>query len=339
MKKDFGFLNNGMKTYLYEISCGEMKAYICDYGATLVRLYVPDSNGNIDDIVLGFDSASEYDHNAAYAGAMVGRNANRIKNGEFQIGDITVQMPQNDNSNNVHSGPESYSFRLWNVEKHTNNSICLYLFSPNGDQGLPGNAEIRVTYALEDKGILRITYDAVSDQDTIFNLVNHSYFNLAGHNRPEKAKEQNLMIASDFYTVSNKELIPTGELCPVDGTPMDFRTAKPIGRDLGMDHPCIKMYKGYDLNFVIRENPCAVLADIGSGRSMTITTDCPGIQLCSGHALNIKKGKDGVSYGPWSGIALETQYYPDSVNHPEWPQPIYKAGQHCHSETVYSFVW
>ena len=339
MKKDFGSLKNGAKAYLYEISCGELKACICDYGATLVQLYVPDSKGNLADVVLGFDSATEYDHNDAYLGATVGRNANRIKNGTFSIGEKTVQMPQNDNGNSLHSAPESYAFRMWNVEKHTENSICLYLHSPDGDQGLPGNADIRVTYTLESDGVLRIAYDALSDQDTIFNLINHSYFNLAGHTHTEKAIAQNLMLACERYTVSDQKLIPTGELRAVAGTPMDFRTAKPIGRDLGMDHPCIKMHKGYDHNFVISANPCAILSDAASGRSLAITTDCPGIQFYSGHSLNVEKGKDGVRYTPWSGVALETQYYPDSVNHPEWPQPICKAGHPYHSETVYRFAW
>lgn len=339
MKKDFGPLKDGQHAYLYEISWGEITARISDYGATLISLYVPDSKGNVADVLLGFDTAAEYDHNGGCFGATVGRTANRIGKGSFKIGDKVVQMPINNNSNNLHSGPEGYSHRLWTAEKHTENSIRFSLLSPDGDQGLPGNAEIHVTFTLEYPGALHITYDAVSDQDTVFNLTNHAYFNMAGQDKPEKAMEQTLMMPARFYNVADDESIPTGELRPVDGTPMDFREPKPIGRDLDQDYPCFQLQKGYDHNFEVYANPCAILTDPESGRSMSVTTDCPGIQFYSGNFLNGEKGKGGVSYCHRGGIALETQFYPDSVNHPEWPQPFVKAGQHYHSETVYTFHW
>lgn len=339
MKKDFGTLKTGEKASLYTISWGDIKAEISDYGATLVRLFVPDSKGNVADVVLGFDSVECYDHHGAFFGAVVGRTANRIGKGTFKIGDKVVQMPINNNSNNLHSGPESFGHRLWKVEKHTENAIRFSLLSPDGDQGIPGNAEIHMTYTLEYPGALRLTYDAVSDKDTVFNMTNHAYFNMAGQDHPEKAMNQILMMPARFYTVADAESIPTGELRPVDGTPMDFRTPKAIGRDLGEAYPCFDLQKGYDHNFEAYADPCAILTDPESGRSMTVSTDCPGIQFYSGNFLNGEKGKGGVSYTYRGGVALETQYYPDSVNHPEWPQPFVKAGEHYHSETVYSFKY
>lgn len=339
MQKEFGKLNDGQMAHLYDITWGDIKAEISDYGATLINLYVPDSKGNVANVVLGYDTAAEYDHRPGFFGATVGRNANRICKGNFKIGDKTVQMTINDHQNNLHSGPESYAYRLWKLEEYTENSIRFSLNSPDGDQGMPGNAEIHVTYTLEAPGALRLTYNAVSDKDTVFNLTNHTYFNMAGQDHPEKAMSQTLMMPARFYTVADAESIPTGELRPVEGTPMDFRSPKPIGRDIDQDYPCFKLQRGYDHNFEVYANPCAILADPESGRSMSVTTDRPGLQFYSGNFLTGEQGKGGVKYTHRGGVALETQFYPDSVNHPEWPQPFVKAGERYHSETIYSFHW
>lgn len=338
MKKEFGLLPNGQQAYLYEISKGALTAQITDFGATLVRLYVPDGKGNRDDVVLGFDSAAEYIGNG-YMGATVGRNANRVGKACFRIGNKVVQMPANEGVNNLHSGPDSYAYRLWEMEKWEESSIRFSLQSPDGDQGMPGNAYVSVTYTLENPGTLRITYDAVSDKDTVFNLTNHSYFNMAGHQHPEKAMDQILTFPARFYTPADEASIPIGELRCVDGTPMDFRQPKPIGRDINEDYSSLKLQGGYDHNFEAFTDPCAILADPYSGRTMSVSTDCPGIQFYAGNYMNGATGKDGVIYSYRGGVALETQYYPDSVNHPEWPQPFYKAGQRYHSETAYKFKW
>ncbi len=339
MKTSFGTLPNGQQAYLYQISWGGITAEISDFGATLVQLFVPDRYGKTADVVLGYDDVNAYNRNDGYLGATVGRSANRIAKGQFQIGCQMIQLPVNDNENNLHSGPDCYAFRLWTVDLHTENSIRFYLQSPNGDQGMPGNAYIQVTYSLEYPGVLRICYDAVSDKDTVFNLTNHTYFNLAGHDHPEKAMDQTLMLTARFYTPADLESIPTGELKPVNDTPMDFRQPKPIGRDLSQDFRCFQLQGGYDHNFEVFTSPCAILSDPESGRSMAVSTDCPGLQLYSGNYLNDVKGKGGVTYCRRGGVALETQYYPDSVNHPEWSQPFFKAGEHYHSETTYSFTW
>ena len=338
MKTDFGTLPQGEKTALYTITGGGLKAEVSDYGATLVRLYVPDGKGNLDDVVLGFDRPEDYRDSTAFLGATVGRNANRVGCARFVLNGETVTLGNNENGNNLHSGPDTFHTRLWQVECHTENAITLRLDSPHGDQGFPGNAVIRVTYALEGQGTLRISYDAVADRDTVFNMTNHSYFNLAGHDKTDRAMEQILTLPARFFNPDDAQNIPTGELRSVEGTPMDFRKPKAIGRDIDADYEPLHLQSGYDHNFEVWCNPCAILHDPVSGRTMAVHTDCPGIQVYAGNYLN-DQGKDGIFYCKRSGVALETQFYPDSVNHSEWAQPFVLAGQHYQSTTKYEFSW
>jgi len=335
MKKSFGTLPSGEQAALYTISCGKLTAQISDFGATLVRLYVPDRDGNLADVVLGYDDVNEYTTRSGHLGAAVGRNANRIGGASFSLNGKTVQLGVNNNKNNLHSGPNFFDQRMWRVEVYESDRIVLRLDSPDGDQGFPGNAVIRVSYILEGTS-LKLCYDAVCDQDTVFNMTNHTYFNLAGHNNPDLAMEQTLMMPSEVFTVADAESIPTGELRKVSGTPFDFRTAKPIGRDIAADYEPLNLQSGYDHNFDASISPCAVLQDPASGRTMEVYTDCPGVQFYSGNYLN-NPGKDGVFYAKRSGICLETQFYPDSVNHPEWSQPFTPANTPYHSETKYEF--
>lgn len=337
MKKEFHQLPDGSMSYLYILRGGGLEAHITDFGATLHRLYAPDRNGVMEDVVLGFETPEEYINSTTFFGTIIGRNSNRVKKGQFFLNGNAYQMGRNDGNNNLHSGPDFFKDRLWTVESVCENSICLSLHSPDGDQGFPGNADIRVTYALEDGGTLRIYYDAVCDQDTVFNMTNHSYFNLAGHNKPEKAMDMQLMLPSTHFTPADQESIPTGQLRSVAETPMDFRMPKPIGADINADYDAILYQKGYDHNFVVCANPCAVLSDPESGRSMTVITDCPGLQFYSGNFLVGETGKDGVHYCFRGGICLETQYYPNALNQPDWPQPVTKAGECYHSETKYIF--
>ena len=338
MKKAFGTLPTGETAYTYTISCGNFSAEVCDYGATLIRLYVPDRNGNLADVVLGYEDVNGYANSTTYFGATVGRNANRIRNGRFTLGGNTYQLAANNGPNNLHSGPDSYAYRFWKVAEHTDSSITFTLESPDGDQGFPGNARIRLTYALQAPATLRLIYDAVCDQDTVFNLTNHSYFNLAGHEKTERAMEQTLILPARYFNVSDRQSIPTGEQRPVDGTPMDFRMPKAVGRDLDADFEPLLFQGGYDHNFEVYTSPAAILQDPVSGRTMAVATDLPGIQFYSGNYLK-DQGKDGVYYAKRTGLALETQFCPDSVNHPEWPQPFTPAGVPYHSETRYEFTW
>ena len=336
MNRPFGVLPTGEQAQLYTIRCGALEATVTDFGANLVSLMVPDQNGKPDDVVLGFDDAAGYAACTTYLGATVGRNSNRIAKAQFALNGKTYTLEGNDNGNNLHGG-DCYCFRMWNVAEHTESSVTLTLTSPDGDQGFPGNAQIKVTYALEYPATLHITYDGVCDADTVFNMTNHSYFNLAGQANVDKAMDQILMLPARTYTVADSQSIPTGEMRSVEGTPMDFRTPKPIGRDINEDYEALNLQGGYDHNYEVFCNPCAVLSDPVSGRRMSVETDLPGIQFYAGNFLGKDVGKGGVLYTKRSGICLETQYYPDAVNHPEWAQPFFKAGERYHSETRFIF--
>lgn len=339
MKKPFGVRSDGQQAYLYTIRCGSITAEISDHGATLVKLFVPDREGKIEDVVLGFDSPDEYTESTTYFGCTVGRSCNRIGQARFELNGKEIRVDANDNGvNNLHGGFDAYKNRLWDVVEHTEHSLKLHLFSPDGDHGMPGNANFYVTYTLEPGGNLRIAYDGLADRDTVMNLTNHSFFNMHGHRFPEKAMDQILTINARHFTVVDELSIPTGELRSVEGTPFDFRKPKAIGRDLGTLTPEMAAQGGYDHNFEAFCNPCVTLQDKVSGRTMCIYTDRPGLQFYSGNYLRGDMGKDGVSYCFRGGIALETQCYPDSVNHPEWVQPFVKAGTPWHSETVYRFT-
>ncbi len=338
MKETFGILPSGEETFLYTIHGGGLTACVTDYGANLVRLLVPDSNGTLADVVLGYDDCNGYRvTNGAALGATVGRNANRLKNAAFSLQGKTWQLPKNEGENNLHSGPDFYFQRMWTLVSHTENAVTLALRSPHGDQGFPGNAAIQVTYSLDGCGGLHIVYDALSDADTVFNLTNHSYFNLAGHEKTGAAMDQVLTIPGRFFNPDDAQNIPTGEKRSVEGTPMDFRTPKAIGRDIGADYEPLHLQGGYDHNWEVYCNPCAVLHDPLSGRTMEVHTDCPGIQFYAGNFLD-EQGKGGVCYSKRTGVALETQFYPDALHHADWPQPIVKAGENYHSETVYRFL-
>lgn len=337
MKEFFGYAPDGQETFLYTLRCGRLTAAVCDFGATLVRLYVPDCSGKIEDVVLGFDSAAEYAAHDGCLGATIGRNANRIGGASVVLEDRVYPLAANDGENNLHSGPNGFQMRLWQVKRHTSDSITLCLHSPHLDQGFPGNADICVRYSLSEDS-LHIDYEGVADRTTVFNMTNHSYFNLAGHDHPEKAMAQLLSMPARFFTPADAGSIPTGECRDVAQTPMDFRTPKPLGQDIGADYEPLRLQSGYDHNFEVFCNPCATLFDPYSGRSMSVCTDCPGIQLYSANYLNCV-GKGGQSYPPRSAVCLEPQFYPDAIHQPQWPQSVVPAGQKYHSTTTYRFGW
>lgn len=338
MQTDFGMMADGRIISLYTISCGQLTAEITDLGATLVRLWVPDRAGNRADVVLGFDNPADYIRSGAFLGATVGRNANRVKDAAFVLEGTTCALGNNENGNNLHSGPDFYKDRLWRVVYCEEDSIMLRLESPNGDQGFPGKASISVTYTMEADR-LRIDFDGISDRDTVFNLTNHSYFNLAGHDHPERAMEQTLILPGRFFVPADERSIPTGQLESVAGTPMDFRAPKALKTDMDSDYYALKLQNGYDHTFEVYTDPGAILCDPVSGRTMAVSTDCPGVQLYTGNFLGGEQGKDGVLYPDRSGVCLETQYYPNSVNNPHWPQPFTAAGEPYHSTTQFVFNW
>ena len=337
MKRSIGTTPSGVAATLYTISNGHITATVTDFGATLVNLLVPDAYGNIADVVLGCDDAAGYANGTCFLGCVVGRKANRIGGAAFPLNGKTVSVPANEGPNNLHSGPDCFHLRLWELKEHTQNSVTLRLDSPDGDQGYPGNATIHVTYTLEPDNSLRIAYDGICDKDTVFNLTNHSYFNLAGQEKTDAAMSQELTLPARHFTVADADSIPTGELRSVEGTPMDFRTPKAIGRDIEADYEPLHLQGGYDHNFEVFCNPCATLRDPASGRTMTVITDCHGVQFYAGNFLK-GTGKGGICYSKRSGICLETQFYPDAVNHPEWAQPFTPANTPYHSETRYRFI-
>lgn len=323
-----------------------MTVQVSDFGATLVSVTVPDQNGNMDDVVLGYDSAEEYRNGAGSFGATIGRSGNRIAGASFCLNRVEYKLQANDNSNNLHSGPDGYHLRMWKARlEEEANRVVFLLESPDRDQGMPGDFQVEVSYRLGQDNALEIHYHGVSDMDTIANMTNHSYFNLGGHGSGT-AMEQRLWLDADYYTpFRDGEGIPNGRIVPVKGTPLDFTVPKPIGQDVDSTFDQIAMRGGYDHNLVLNHQgqgvrKFAVLTDDRTGRTMVGYTDCPGVQLYSGNGLGAKpqKGKGGTVYGMRNGVCLETQFYPNAVNEPAFPSPVLRAGKVYDTTTIFVFV-
>lgn len=341
VKREFGKNSKGEQAYFYEISnAAGMKAIVTDFGATLHSLYVPDKDGNFRDVVWGYDSVAEYEiDNGPFFGATVGRIANRVGGSKVTIDGVEYQMETNERTNCLHSGPNCYHVRMWNAEIFET-SVKFSILSPDGDQGLPGNFDVSVTYTVTDDNGLKITYDGISDKDTFVSMTNHSYFNLNGENS-DSVLEHEMMVNADAYTRVNNEMIATGEILDVTGTALDFRTAKPIGRDINLAEEPLEIGGGYDHNFVINaHNPDEAIVKVSSEESgivMEVFTDYPGIQVYSGNFLCDKPGKGGRIYSNRSAVALETQQFPNAANRDNFPSPLLKAGEKFHTETEYRF--
>lgn len=343
--KDFGKTSRGENAHLYTMRNAQgMEATVSDFGALLVKLFVQDSMGNFRDIVLGFDKVEDYETNVPAFGATVGRNANRIGGAKFTLGGREYKLRANDGKHNLHSGGDSYHFRMWKAETSEENgvpSVTFTLDSPDGDQGFPGNATISVTYTLSKDNTLIIEYSGVSDQDTVFNMTNHSYFNLNGHDSGSVLGHK-VWIDADAFTPTDKELIPTGEIVPVQGTPMDFRAWGELGSGISTDFAPIELANGYDHNFVLNNSGdyrevCKAYSE-KSGITMTVFTDLPGMQLYTGNFLDdTLVGKGNVHYGVRSGVCFETQHFPDAVNHSNFPSSVKKAGEKYFTVTAFQF--
>ena len=343
-KIEFGKTADGRIASLYTLTNQKgMILKVTDLGASIVSLQVPDRTGSLRDVVLGYDTPQEYLDNTCYFGTVIGRSGNRIDKGRFQIGDRTFQLAVNDNENNLHSGPDGYDKRIWEAkEGPEEGQVTFSLESPDGDQGFPGNFRVSVTYTLTEGGGVRLSYQGVSDQDTVANLTNHVYFNLSGHDSGS-IEEQELRLEASFYTpVRDYQSIPTGEIAPVEGTPMDFTKAKAIGKDIGADFDQLKYVGGYDHNFVLAGEPgtfrkMAEAYSEASGIFMEAFTDCAGMQFYAGNGLSPQKGKGGVTYQKRQGFCLESQYFPNAVNQEGFLKPILKAGEPYASVTEYRF--
>ena len=344
----FGRDLDGNTVRLFTISNSNgLTAKITNFGAVLVSLLVPDKNGKIDDVVLGFDTLEKYFNNdVCYFGSTVGRNSNRIKNANFVLNGVTYNLDKNERGkNDLHSGFRPYNNRLWDYSiNEKNNSVSFTLLSPDMDQGFPGEFNISVTYSLDNDNNLKIEYTGVSSKDTIANMTNHSYFNLSGHNSGT-AINQELYINADKYVEVDDELIPTGLLKDVENTPMDFRKPTKIGLRINDNFKQFEYTGGYDHSFVVnKSNPgiekIAVLSDKQSGRTMEVYTDSVGVQFYSGNFIENNKilGKENCSYKNRCGICLETGFLPDSMNQPSFGSPVVKAGNTYNTTTIYKFI-
>ncbi len=345
--KKFGKTYKGEEATLYILeNKNGMKAVFSDFGAVLVQLWVPDRDGKLEDVVLGFDTLAEYEKNPTYFGSFIGRCGNRIAGAKFTINGQEYRVENNEKENCLHGGSVSYDKYMYEAETFVEEgavSVEFSRLSPDMEQGFPGNLDITVTYTLTDENELAIEYLTVSDRDTIVNLTNHSYFNLAGHNSGS-VLDQEVMIDADAFTATDKKMIPTGELTDVTGTPMDFRVRKPLSEGIESDYEAIRLGGGYDHNYALNVDGedaqfVAELYDKKSGRLMEVYTDLPGMQLYSGNFIKHGlKGKGGCTYSRRHGVCFETQYFPNAMNLPQFKSPVVKAYQEVESMTVYKFT-
>ena len=343
VKEKFGTARNGKEVYAFTISnANGMQAKIINFGAILVSLLVPDKDGKPEDVVLGYDSLEEYYGNGSFFGATIGPSANRIGGASFEINGKAYQIDVNDGPNNLHSHMENgYHKQVWDAVEG-DNSVTLTLEGKDGEMGFPGNKKITMVYSLSEDNALKLSYHVSADADTIVNLTNHTYFNLAGH-KAGKIEDHLLQLHAGNYTPVVPGAIPTGEIQPVAGTPMDFTKAKAIGQDINADFEQLKLTLGYDHNFVIDGadgslKEIAVAEDPKSGRKMKVFTTLPGVQFYAGNCIGEDIGKDNTPYGPRKGFCLETQYYPDNIHHPNFPQSVFGPGRDYESVTVYQFL-
>jgi aldose 1-epimerase len=344
-KRLFGKTPDGQEVYLYTLeNKNGLKAEIINYGGIIASLYVPDKEGKVDDIVLGFDTFEGYLENPSpYFGAIIGRHANRIEDACFELNGKIYKLFNNDGKNHLHGGRKGFDKVIWEVTDKTDNMMRLFYRSIDGEEGYPGNLDVYVKYTLTNENELSIEYEAKSDADTVVNLTNHSYFNLSGHSSGNILKHE-LKIYADEFTVNNNECIPTGEIIKVEGTPMDFREFKPLEPGLKSSDKHILCVGGYDHNFVLNvsgQKPelCAEVYDPASGRKMQVFTTSSGVQLYTGNYLNKDiVGKGGVPYQKWSGLCLETQVFPNGMKHKHFPSPVLKAGELYHNTTIYRFA-
>lgn len=345
-KKLFGRLNDGTEVYEFTLqNPGGMRVKIINYGAIVMSIEVPDRNGKLGDVILGYDDLDGYINDNSYQGAIVGRYGNRIAKGKFTLEDIEHQVTVNDGENHLHGGRKGFFKSIWNAEpikSETDPALKLTYLSPDGEEGYPGNVNIEVIYTVTEENALKIEYTGTTDKITILNPTHHSYFNLKAD--PNKTILDNeLMINADKTTEVGAGLIPTGKLVDVKNTPMDFRTPTKIGARINADDAQLKLGFGYDHNWVLNNfdkqiRKAVELYDSSTGRLMEIFTDQPGMQFYSGNFLDgTIKGKKGISYQYRTGLCLEAQLFPDSPNKPDFPSATLKPGEKYSQTTIYKF--
>lgn len=340
----FGTSEDGKEIWLYTLrNANGMEARVMNYGAILVNLFVPDKNGKTADVCLGYDRLEDYFDNGCYFGATIGPNGNRIANASFELDGCKYELAVNDGPNNLHSDAQAgFHKKVWEAKEDGESSVAFYLESPDGEMGFPGNKTVTVTYTVTQFNELKISYYASSDKKTVLNLTNHSYFNLAGHDQGS-IEDHILTLKASRYTPVGEGLIPTGELAQVGNTPMDFTSPKAVGKDIEENFAQLTAGGGYDHNWVIDDyngliREFAELKDPKSGRTMKVFTDQPGVQFYAGNSITRHTGKCGAVYDKRCGMCLETQNFPNAVNEPGFPSPVYGAGKDFMSTTIYQFI-
>jgi aldose 1-epimerase len=343
--RPFGVLPDGKEVTLYTVKNSQgVEMSVMNYGGIIVSLKVPDKNGKLDDVVLGYDSLSAYLKSNPYFGALIGRYGNRIAKGKFSLDGVQYMLPVNDGENHLHGGTKGFDKVYWDIQVPADSSSLVLTYkSADGEQGYPGNLDMSVTYTLTDSNEVKVDYKATTDKKTVVNLTQHSYFNLSG-NAAQDILSHQLMIAADQFLPVDKTLIPTGELKPVAKTPFDFNTLTAIGARINEQDQQLLAGKGYDHCWVLKNGESKSLQKVSelyepnSGRLMEVWTTEPGIQFYSGNFLDgTLTGKGGVVYKHRTGLCLETQHYPDSPNKPAFPSVTLAPGETYQTSTVYTF--
>lgn len=344
--KNFATNINEKMVSLYTLKSGnDMYMQVTNFGGRIVSLWVPDKNGNLDDVVLGHKTIQEYiDYEGErFIGCVVGRYANRIAEGKFDIDSVTYHVPVNNNGQSLHGGLKGLDMVVWDVDQVSENELQMSYVSPDGEEGYPGILKIKMTYLLTKNNELKITYSAVTDKPTVINLSHHGFFNLKGEGKGT-INDHILTINADYITPVNEVLIPTGELMPVESTPFDFRSPVAIGERVNDNHEQLKYGMGYDHNWVLTRNSekeielAACVHEPSSGRYMEVWTDQPGIQFYGGNFFDGNgKGKYGATFNYREAIALETQHFPDSPNQPNFPSTRLNPGEEYTQTCIYKF--
>ena len=344
--KDFESTYNGSPTALYTLTNTHgMEVCITNFGGRIVSIMVPDREGDMQDVVLGFDKVQDYfpENNQTDFGAAIGRYANRINQGKFTLDGVEYQLPQNNFGHCLHGGPTGWQYKVYEVLEADGQQLKLGLTSPDGDNGFPGTVKSTVTYTITEDNGLDIAYEATTDAPTVINMTNHAYFNLSGKPATHSITDDLLWINATHFTPVDSTFMTTGEIRPVAGTPFDFTTAKPIGQDIEADCQQVRNGRGYDHNWCLDTDRdiAALAAELycpESGINLKVYTDEPGIQVYVGNFLDGSViGKKGIAYPLRSAICLETQHYPDSPNKPQWPSVVLRPGETYTSHCIFSF--
>ena len=341
--ENFKSEKDGKTTALYTLTNSNgMEVCITNFGGRIVSVMVPDRDGKLCDVLLGFDNIQDYRTVPSDFGAAIGRYANRIADGRITVDGVEYQLPQNNYGHCLHGGPDGWQYRTYDVVSVDDNSLTLAIVSPDGDANFPGEVKATVKYTLDDDNSLKIEYSAETDKTTVINMTNHSYFNLSG-DPSQPATDHLLCIDADSFTPVDSTFMTTGEILPVEGTPMDFRTPKAVGQDIDADFQQLKNGKGYDHNWVLNtagdlSKAAASLYSPKTGIKLEVFTNEPGIQVYTGNFLDgTVVGKHGIAYPFRASVCLETQHYPDSPNKPQWPSVLLRPGEKYSSTCIFSF--